>query len=318
VPLAQAVSSILLALGEDTTRIRLSYDAPASCPAETDLYDAIVARTDHVRRATSDESALEVNVRVSRTERGFVGEVRETVNHSESSARTVDGETCKEVVEALSLTIALSVDPNAHAPVEKPTPRAPAPAACPPAPEPVPAVANPPVPIVQLELGFSVLATEVLTSDFSAGGALSAGFSRKLGESSSASLELSLLFANTGLLATPASHKAEFEGLALDACPVRWQFGSVELGPCALANAGILEATGRGVSEPASVEHGWWSAGLDFKFSALLGGGFVFESALGATAPLVKRRFYTSLPDHVIAETPVISPLLRLGLGFRF
>jgi hypothetical protein len=44
----------------------------------------------------------------------------------------------------------------------------------------------------------------------------------------------------------------------------------------------------------------------------------VFESALGASVPLVKRRFYLAEPERVVAETPTVSPLLRVGLGFRF
>ena len=131
-------------------------------------------------------------------------------------------------------------------------------------------------------------------------------------------MELSLLFAKTGLLASPVDHETRFEGLLLDGCPARFEIGSVELGPCLLAQVGVLDATGRGVSEPATIERGWWSAGLDFQLAAILGHGFVFESALGATTPFVKRRFYLSVPDQVIAESPVISPLLRLGLGFRY
>jgi hypothetical protein len=309
---------LLLALGGDTTPIRISYDAPPSCPAASALYDAIQARTEHVRVAIADEPAIDVNVRVTRNERGFVGEVRETVNHSESSARTMDGDTCKDVVEALSLTIALSVDPNAHAPVAKPAPPPPPPIVCPPPAEPSPPVAVPTPPDLEIEIGLGALATEVLTSDLSAGAALSGTFARKLGENRSASLGLSLFFASTGVFTTPNDYKSDFEGLALDTCPLRWQHGSIELGPCALAMVGVFEAAGRGVSDPLTVEHGWWSAGLDFQLSVLLGQGFVLESALGATAPLIKRRFYLSLPQHVIAETPAISPLLRVGLGFRF
>jgi hypothetical protein len=309
---------LLLALGGDTTPIRISYDAPASCPAQSALYDAIQARTEHVRAATADEPALEVSVRVTRTERGFAGEVRETVNHNESSARTMDGDTCKDVVEALSLTIALSVDPNAHAPIPKRSPAASAPVVCPPPAEPPTVVVTPAPPELEVEIGLGAIATEILTSDLSAGGALAGTLSRKLGENRSASLGLALFFASTGVFSTPSNHQSDFAGLALDACPVRWQYGSIELGPCALAMAGVFEAAGRGVSDPVTVEHGWWSAGLDFQLSVLLGSGFVLESALGASAPLVKRRFYLSLPQHVVAETPVISPLLRLGLGFRF
>jgi hypothetical protein len=324
VPLALAVSSLLLTLGEGTTAFRLSYDAPAACPTEAAFFEAIQARTEHVRRASADESALEASVRVSRTERGFVGEVRETLNGTESSARSVDGKTCKEVVEALSLTIALSIDPNAHAPIAKPPPSAPEPGACPPAPvvrvapAPVPTTAAPASPPLQIELGLAALATETLTSELSAGAALSGTFLKKTGEARLASLELSLWFATSGVLAFPANHQARFEGLSLDACPARFQFGSVELGPCALVTAGALETTGRGVAEPASVEHAWWSAGLDFQWSILLGGGVVLESALGGSVPLAKRRFYLSQPGHVIAETPLVSPVLRLGLGYRF
>jgi hypothetical protein len=318
VPLAHAVPILLLAFGEDTTPIRVSYDAPATCPAEAAFYDAIAMRTDHVRRAVDDEVAIEVNVRVTRNERGFRGEVRETVNRTESSARSVDGATCKEVVEALSLTIALSVDPNAHAPVAKPPEPAPAAPVCPPVPE--PHVAPPPAapPTAAVELGLRALTTQVLTSHFDAGVALSGAVLRKTGERFGASLELSLLFAATGVLGTPADHESQFAGLALDACPARFQFGRLELGPCALAVVGVLEAGGRGVAQPATVEHGWSSGGADFQLSALLGDGFVLEGALGATVPLVKRRFYLSLPGNVITETPLISPLLRLGLGFRF
>jgi hypothetical protein len=309
------VSVLLLALGGDTTPIRIGYEAPASCPAESALFDAIQARTDHVRPATADEPALEVNVRVTRTEHGYVGEVRETMNHNESSARSMDGETCKDVVEALSLTIALSVDPEAHAPIPKPA-VAPAPLVCPPPPAPPPPVVA--APALEVELGLGVLATEVLKSEASAGAALSATLSRKTSDSLSAAVTLSVLFSSTGVFSTPSDHRSEFEGLALDACPVRLRFGGAELGPCVLALAGVLEASGRGVSNPLTVEHGWWSGGLDFQLSALLGEGFVFEGALGATAPLVEHLFYLSVPDHVIAGTPVISPLLRVGIGFRF
>ena len=323
-PLALAVSSLLLTLGDGTTAFRLSYDAPAACPSEAAFFEAIQARTEHVRRASADESALEASVRVSRTERGFVGEVRETLNGTESSARSVDGKTCKEVVEALSLTIALSIDPNAHAPIEKPPPSAPEPGACPPTPAPpVPPAPEPTTaphasPPLQIELGLGVLATETLTSELSAGAALSGTFLKRTGEARLASLELALWFATSGVLASPANHEARFEGLSLDACPARFQFGSVELGPCALVTAGALETTGRGVAAPTNVEHAWWSAGLDFQWSVLLGGGILFESALGGSVPLAKRRFYLSQPGHLVAETPLVSPVLRLGLGYRF
>ena len=318
-PLLAAVTTLVFALAEDTTAVRLAYEAPVTCPAESEFFDAIRARTSHVRRASSDEAALEVSVRVTRTERGFIGEVRETVNHSESSARTMDGATCKEVVEALSLTIALSVDPNAHAPVEQAPPERAAPApVCPPAPEPPPPPASATAPPIDIKMALDAIALEPLASELSAGAALSATFSRRWSGDRFSALELSLLFAKSGLLSKPTDHESEFEGVALDACPIGFRVGAVELGPCALAVAGVLGATGRNITEPATVSRAFWSAGLDFQLSASLGRNFVFEAALGGAAPLVERRFYETDPGRIIAKTPVISPLLRLGLGYRF
>ena len=62
----------------------------------------------------------------------------------------------------------------------------------------------------------------------------------------------------------------------------------------------------------------WLSAGVDFQAAYLLGRGVVFEGALGATVPLLRHTYYTNTPDQVVASTAVVSPLLRLGLGYRF
>ncbi|MEO6602978.1 MAG: hypothetical protein ABIQ16_24040, partial [Polyangiaceae bacterium] len=102
---------MLLALGVEAVPVRVSYDAPAECPNAQAFYDAVSARTDHVRHAVGEEPRLDVSVRVARDSRGFTGEVREVVNGKESAVRSMNGQTCKEVVEALSLTVALSIDP---------------------------------------------------------------------------------------------------------------------------------------------------------------------------------------------------------------
>ena len=91
-----------------------------------------------------------------------------------------------------------------------------------------------------------------------------------------------------------------------------------EIAPCALGTLGFLELTGRNVAEPETVNRAWLSAGIDLQMLYLLGRGVVFESALGATVPLARHRYYTNTPDQEVAATPVISPLLRAGLGYRF
>jgi hypothetical protein len=317
-----AVLHALAALATDAVPIRVNYDAPASCPNQDAFYDSVRARTDRVRKAQGNEPRVDVNVRVTRGERGFHGEMRQVVNQSETSARSVDGETCKEVAEALAFTVALSFDPEAHAP-SPPDATPPKPPPAPPASSP-PTVQQPPATPpaagahLELEVGLSVLGTVVETAGFATGGALSAMLLRRANASTSSGVQLSLMYAGTGLLTAPDDHSTRFGALALDACPFRYHRGAWEFAPCALATLGFLGLTGRGVSDPETVEHGWWSAGIDVQMSVLLGRGVVFESALAATVPLVRHRYYTNSPEQVVTETPVVSPLLRLGLGYRF
>lgn len=316
-----AIFHALAALAADTVPIRINYDAPASCPNQDAFYDAVRARTERVRKAQGNEPRVDVNVRVTRGERSFHGEMREVVNQGETSARSVDGETCKEVVEALSFTVALSLDPEAHAPIPpEPTPP---PTQPPVSAAPAPLVVVQPAPPAQgarleLEVGLSVLGTVVETAGFATGGALSVMLLREANPSTSGAVQLSLLFAGTGLLSAPDDHQTRFAALAVDACPFRHRSGNWEIAPCALGVVGFLELSGRGVSEPATVDRAWFSAGLDLQLFWLLGRGMVFEGALGASLPLVRHRYYTDAPDQLVAETPVISPLVRLGLGYRF
>lgn len=317
-----AVLHALGALSADAVPIRVNYDAPAGCPTQTEFYDSMRARTDRIREAQRNEPRVDVNVRVTRSDRRYHGEVREVINQTETSTRSVDGETCKEVLDALAFTVALSFDPDAHAPLPAEATPAPKPAP-PPPPVANTAVVVPKAPSVapaslELELGLNWLGTMVETAGFASGGSLSAMLLRRANASTSSGVQLSLLFAGTGLLTAPDDHRTRFGALALDACPLRHLTGKWEFAPCALATVGFLELTGRGVAEPETVHRAWWSAGLDLQISALLGRGVVFESALGATVPLVGHRYYTNSPEQVVTETPVVSPIVRLGLGYRF
>jgi len=316
-----ALPATLLALAElaaTAIPIRINYDAPAGCPKQDAFFDAVRARTDRVRKAQGDEPRVDVNVHVSRVDRGFHGEMHEVVNQSETSTRSVDGATCKEVVEALSLTAALSFDPEAHPPEPAEVSARPSKAAAPNAPRPKTPVCPAPPPALSLEIGLSVLGTVVDTSAFASGGALSVMLLRDANASTSSALQLSLLFASTGLPPAPEDHRTRFAAIALDVCPFRHHSGSLEFAPCALAALGVLELSGSRLTQPETVDRAWWSAGVDLQVSWLLGRNFVFEGALAATVPLVRHRYFASSPDHLVAGTPAISPLVRAGLGYRF
>lgn len=308
-----ALSATLLALASESVALRVSYDAPDGCPDRVAFYQAVQARTERVRPAVGDETALQLSIRVTGGEHGFHGELRNLGEPRESRARIVDGSTCKEVVEALSLTLALSLDPEAH-PTE-PVPAQPVP---PMSPLPVTPVGTRPTVRTRLELGASALATWLDTSGVSTGGALSVGVLREVDDVARGSLELSLVFAQDDLPRAPADHRARFGGLTLAACPLRLHFRAMEFAPCALSTVGVLELSGRQLARAETVDRLWWSAGLEAKWQLLLGRGLLVQAALAGSVPFARHRYFTNDPANVVLETPVISTSLHAGIGYRF
>ena len=125
--------------------VRIDFEAPAGCPDVDAFFRGVLARASHVRRAHPGESAVRLGVRLSRVAGRVHGELRMSSTGGGSETRRVDGAGCAEVVQVLSLTAALAIDPKAgfSAPpaIEKQPPEA-APALPPRAP-PAPPVAAP-------------------------------------------------------------------------------------------------------------------------------------------------------------------------------
>ena len=97
----------------EVTAIRIELEAPPECATAEAFYEAVRARTERARTVREGEAGVRVVVRLSRVGPRVHGELRVIGEHGESDTRRVDGGTCTEVVEALSLTVALAVDPTA-------------------------------------------------------------------------------------------------------------------------------------------------------------------------------------------------------------
>jgi hypothetical protein len=92
--------------------VRIDFDAPPRCSGAAAFYAGLAARTAHVRRAASGESAARVKVRLIRAGAKIHGELRILHDQIDSDTRKVDGASCEQVVEALALTAALALDPS--------------------------------------------------------------------------------------------------------------------------------------------------------------------------------------------------------------
>jgi hypothetical protein len=108
--------------------LRVEFDAPAGCSGPDAFYEGVLSRMQQAHRAVPGEDAVRLGVRLTRVGNKVRGQLRLIDAPGDADTRTVDGATCDEVVEVLSLTAALAL-------AWKPPPR---PAATPrPAPPPV-------------------------------------------------------------------------------------------------------------------------------------------------------------------------------------
>ncbi len=311
--------------------IRISYHAPAGCPAESAFSSQILARTSRARIATPGEAGSRaLLVTIVPDGGGFAGRLEIADRGGRLSHREVSGDTCQEVVAALALVTALTLDPLAST---KPLPPAPAakssapPPAPPPAPAPVPVqrpvliaprpapAPPPPRPPWHVSFGDDVAVRggatphAVLTLPLFVelemprmGASLRAAFERSQQDTEQVS---------------PGAAVFRWTAGTLEACPLAWSRSGFRVSPCLRLEAGVLEGRGEGVTPPRSRSRTWVALGAtgraewSFLPPAFLdvGGGFVL--------PLTRDRFYFQ-PDTTIYKPPALGWIARAGLGVRF
>ena len=107
--------AVAAAVGPTTTPVpvRIDFAAPAGCADEDAFWSGITSRTDRARAARAGEAAMRMTVRLTRSAAKVQGELRIAMPGRHVEARRVEGATCTEVVQVLSLTAALAVDPSA-------------------------------------------------------------------------------------------------------------------------------------------------------------------------------------------------------------
>jgi hypothetical protein len=299
--------------------IRIDFDAPADCSTGEAFYQGVRSRTDRVRRAETGESGTELGVRVTKTPGKVHGELDLIGEHGESDRRVVDGETCDEVVEALSLTAALALDPTARVtpvavPPEPSTAPRPVAAPCP----------SPPEPVVSpnaFELAVRARAVAALVVRPYASFGASAGASvrpvslSKTGPSFGFAVE----YLGNDVFGEPEGALVHTTIVVLSACPLRPKLANgFFIEPCLTGKGGWIEAEGKGLTNPDWAIRSWWSLGAEVAVELELGGGFATELAPRLDVPIVKRNFTTGEPPEALAETPAVSPGVGVGIGYYF
>jgi hypothetical protein len=299
----------------------VEYEAPDDCPTAADFLAALQSRTPRARLATADEAidAVQLRVTVHVSSPGSWGSLMLLDDGDITGRRQVAGATCAEVVDALALATALSLDPTALLRAEPepvvPKPNATAPPDAPPAPtssETAPRGGRAPgSPGWVLRLGTAAIFTQPLVPAPFWGGmpevgaargrhgpALHLAYSFSLGDGDHSRFAWQAVRATFHAWRVPLGRRAEF-GLG------------------AAAEAGILRAEGLGLDPSRQVDRWSWGAGLDARFEVALAPGFAVSLSAGALVPAAERRFTIGEPPREIAATPPLVPLAALGLGAR-
>jgi hypothetical protein len=331
--LSLAVAAVLGPSSADTETgpkpVQVEFDAPEGCSGAEPFFNTLRSRTDRVRRAEGNEPRTTLQVRLTRGHGQVVGELRMVDDHGGTDTRKVQGASCDDVVQALSLTAALAVDPSAllFAPATSPAPVESAPAT-PAAPPNAPVVEHPLAatsnadsrPLRRLvptvEFGFAPIATTVLSGSYSPGVTLAVRRTLAGDGAFRPTLGLAIAYVRNDVFESPQAAQVSLAGLAGTVCPLRWTASILTLQPCALVLAGWLSASGRRMTHSDTANRLWLSAGGVVRTTAFMGRGVSLELEAGISAPVFKRKFFATTPSNVMAETPTISPLVGIGLTF--
>ncbi len=312
--------------------VQVVVDAPEGCANADDFFSSLRFRTHLVRQATGDEPRTTLRVRLIETRRYVLGELRMVDDRGGTDTRRVQGANCDDVVQALSLAAAVALDPSVLLPptVTIPAPAAAAPVSSPPtiAPavaEPVdvrkPAV-SPPLLASQsgprFELGAASVGSVFLSSGISPGMAVFGRWTPAGRGRFRPTVGVAVTYLRNDILRSPGAAQASLTGLVVTVCGMVWGARSITVEPCGLVMTGLLSVSGHQVEHTSSVHLLWLSAGAVVRTSVHLGRGFSLDLEVGASAPFIKREFYTTLPSHVVEKTPTISPVAGLGLAYGF
>lgn len=325
--------------------IEVRFDGPDGCSSAEAFFSSLRSRTMRVRRAETGEHTGEsrtiIDVRLYR-ERGRVqGELRVRDDGGQTDTRKVEGASCDEVVQALSLSVALALDPSAllspAANTPSPasdkavdeTPETHAPDSLPPEPrkpieppKPEPAATLPTAtpharPVPRLEVGAQVIDLSMLTNEMSPGVGVGV---RKILFAENAffrpSIGLGFSYARNDIVHTPTDAQSSLAAATAQLCPLQASASLVTVRPCVLGMAGRVSVQGHQLNHVSTVNHLWLSGGLTLNVAAYVGEGLSIELEAGFTAPLPKRRFFASTPTNIVTETPTLSPIVGLGLTY--
>ena len=347
-PLAWLLSWSTPIAAQPVVGVQVAYQAPPNCPDTTEFSKQLLARTARVR--FQEHADLQFIVEVTAEGGIYHGriQVRRT---SAASDRVVQASSCAEVVEALALVGALTIDPDAATgdlseeqlasasetlsaqvqqsavvalPPENPPPPAepspPPPAEPAPTPPRLPPEDHPPARSVTVAVGAAAELAAALAPTVMPVGRL---FWELRTQRDQVGMTAGLSLAGGATTVVVDSGEANLDWLAVraDLCPVGWRpVAWLLLRGCAMGDIGQLRGRGK-EGEARLVPHEasqiWGSAGSLARVELLPGGPWMFRVDSGVVVPFVSEAGFTIAGEDVL-NIPIVAWGGAVGLGLLF
>jgi hypothetical protein len=296
---------------------RLSWSVPDECPSDTEVRKEL-QRLLGASTATPG-GRVDATARVAAVKGGFELEI--TLGQDDQlRSRRLAAPHCEELGHAAALIVALAVDPSLTlAEGEKLSEVVPAPCPAPPAPmkaaSPGPAPRCPvcpgcgaPVPAWHtaslLAVGISYGELPQALPRVGVGAAYRA-------DPHWLELALSGTFASTGFRGDGRGATL-WQWYATPRYCVQARFGTTRVGPCALAEVGLIKAAGFGVEQPKTQRTWWVAPGLGLQADFRLKSGA--ELLVGGDLLVAASRTSFELDSERLFRPHLLIPALRLGL----
>lgn len=277
-----------------------------------------------MRLARIGEQGIRIHVRISRIGRTVRGELDMGDPQEASDTRRVDGLSCGEVVEALSLTAALAIDPSASL-LSKKTDDEPGnpPQLGPTLAHPQQVSPNdgvgsptPPAKSSSSSVRLEPFARMLLTTDQKPGLWIGPSLGVRL-----VAGRLLLGMDGFGLFPSTSAYglkNARLTGVGVAACPLLKLTDAWEVAPCLGAKGAVLHVAGADVAYTTTANRSWWALTAGVVSLARIWEEVRLELSAGIAVPLIQRSFALRAPDREVVTSPDIACEAGLGISQRF
>jgi hypothetical protein len=299
--------------------VALDYSAPEACSSPRAFWTALTERTQRVEPAPPERAEILLRVTVRPSARGVVGRLQIVQRGFATEPRYVEADECTQVLEALALTAALGIDPNAMTEPPRDTPLVEGP--------PSPPIYDPPdtdfpslpsVPWVWNSVGeVSALAAQPVDLRMSWGLNLGLAFNAERPRAWEPSFRLGLAYLDGSPWSSSDAAHFRLVSSALQLCLLRAASEPITFRPCIASQLGVLMAKGQNLSDPAGTQSFWATFGPALELEYDSGAGFGLQLELAAHFPLSPQIYRIGAPQtEVVARTSAVAPWI--GLGFIY